>query len=85
MALAAVKDFGAEVLVLSLGFDIFELDPQSKVAPSGFEATLKSATACLQKHYVCRFTTAAQPNGGKPPRHRTCHRPDVNVKIAAGR
>ncbi|MNY41340.1 Acetylpolyamine aminohydrolase [compost metagenome] len=32
VALAAVKDFGAEVLVLSLGFDIFELDPQSKVA-----------------------------------------------------
>ncbi|MCY7260316.1 histone deacetylase family protein [Pseudomonas protegens] len=31
-ALAAVKDFGAEVLVLSLGFDIYELDPQSKVA-----------------------------------------------------
>ncbi|WP_447793156.1 histone deacetylase family protein [Pseudomonas farris] len=32
VALAAVKDFGAQVLVLSLGFDIFELDPQSKVA-----------------------------------------------------
>ena len=32
VALAAVKGFGAEVLVLSLGFDIFELDPQSKVA-----------------------------------------------------
>jgi acetoin utilization deacetylase AcuC-like enzyme len=32
VALAAVKDFAAEVLVLSLGFDIFELDPQSKVA-----------------------------------------------------
>jgi acetoin utilization deacetylase AcuC-like enzyme len=32
VALTAVKDFGAEVLVLSLGFDIFELDPQSKVA-----------------------------------------------------
>jgi acetoin utilization deacetylase AcuC-like enzyme len=32
LALAAVKDFGAQVLVLSLGFDIFELDPQSKVA-----------------------------------------------------
>lgn len=32
VALAAVKDFGAEVLVLSLGFDIYELDPQSKVA-----------------------------------------------------
>ena len=31
-ALAAVKAFGAEVLVLSLGFDIYELDPQSKVA-----------------------------------------------------
>jgi acetoin utilization deacetylase AcuC-like enzyme len=27
-----VKDFAAQVLVLSLGFDIFELDPQSKVA-----------------------------------------------------
>jgi acetoin utilization deacetylase AcuC-like enzyme len=32
VALDAVKDFGAEVLVLSLGFDIYELDPQSKVA-----------------------------------------------------
>jgi acetoin utilization deacetylase AcuC-like enzyme len=32
IALKAVTDFGAEVLVLSLGFDIFELDPQSKVA-----------------------------------------------------
>lgn len=31
-ALAAVKDFSADVLVLSLGFDIYELDPQSKVA-----------------------------------------------------
>ena len=31
-ALAAVKDFDAQVLVLSLGFDIYELDPQSKVA-----------------------------------------------------
>ncbi|MEF9898667.1 MAG: histone deacetylase family protein [Pseudomonas sp.] len=34
VALAAVKNFGAQVLVLSLGFDIFELDPQSKVAVS---------------------------------------------------
>jgi acetoin utilization deacetylase AcuC-like enzyme len=32
LALAAVKDFRADVLVLSLGFDIYELDPQSKVA-----------------------------------------------------
>lgn len=32
IALAAVKDFDAQVLVLSLGFDIYELDPQSKVA-----------------------------------------------------
>lgn len=32
VALAEVKDFGAEVLVLSLGFDIYELDPQSRVA-----------------------------------------------------
>jgi acetoin utilization deacetylase AcuC-like enzyme len=31
-SLAAVKEFGAEVLVLSLGFDIYELDPQTKVA-----------------------------------------------------
>lgn len=31
-ALAAVRAFGAEVLVLSLGFDIYELDPQTKVA-----------------------------------------------------
>lgn len=31
-SLAAVKAFGAEVLVLSLGFDIYELDPQTKVA-----------------------------------------------------
>ncbi|MDF2643777.1 MAG: aphA 2, partial [Pseudomonas sp.] len=31
-ALAAVRDFKADVLVLSLGFDIYELDPQSKVA-----------------------------------------------------
>src|SRR5450830_1249000 len=31
-ALKAVKDFSADVLVLSLGFDIYELDPQSKVA-----------------------------------------------------
>jgi acetoin utilization deacetylase AcuC-like enzyme len=38
--LAAVQDFGAEVLVLSLGFDIYELDPQSKVAVTreGFAA-----------------------------------------------
>lgn len=27
-----MTEFGAGVLVLSLGFDIFELDPQSKVA-----------------------------------------------------
>ncbi len=33
-AAAAVKEFGAEVLVLSLGFDIYALDPQSKVAVS---------------------------------------------------
>ncbi|WP_426134265.1 histone deacetylase family protein [Pseudomonas sp. PWP3-1b2] len=32
LALAAVKDFSAQVLVVSLGFDIYELDPQSKVA-----------------------------------------------------
>ena len=32
LALAAVKQFSADVLVLSLGFDIYELDPQSKVA-----------------------------------------------------
>lgn len=31
-ALSAVQDFAAQVLVLSLGFDIYELDPQSKVA-----------------------------------------------------
>lgn len=31
-AAAAVKDFGAEVLVLSLGFDIYQEDPQTKVA-----------------------------------------------------
>lgn len=31
-SLAAVKDFQADALVLSLGFDIYELDPQSKVA-----------------------------------------------------
>lgn len=31
-ALKAVKDFSADVLVLPLGFDIYELDPQSKVA-----------------------------------------------------
>lgn len=31
-ALDAVTTFGADVLVLSLGFDIYELDPQSKVA-----------------------------------------------------
>jgi acetoin utilization deacetylase AcuC-like enzyme len=40
IALSAVKDFGAEVLVLSLGFDIYQLDPQSKVAVTtdGFAA-----------------------------------------------
>ena len=40
VALAAVKDFGAQVLVLSLGFDIYTLDPQSKVAVTteGFAA-----------------------------------------------
>lgn len=32
LALNAVKDFSADVLVLCLGFDIYELDPQSKVA-----------------------------------------------------
>lgn len=31
-ALDAVRTFGAQVLVLSLGFDIYELDPQTKVA-----------------------------------------------------
>lgn len=31
-SLAAVRAFDADVLVLSLGFDIYELDPQSKVA-----------------------------------------------------
>ena len=30
LALNAVKDFSADVLVLCLGFDIYELDPQSK-------------------------------------------------------
>ncbi len=40
VALAAVKNFGADALVLSLGFDIYELDPQSKVAvtTAGFAA-----------------------------------------------
>lgn len=40
VALAAVKNFGAGALVLSLGFDIYELDPQSKVAvtTAGFAA-----------------------------------------------
>jgi acetoin utilization deacetylase AcuC-like enzyme len=40
VALNAVREFGAEVLVLSLGFDIYELDPQSKVAVTreGFAA-----------------------------------------------
>jgi acetoin utilization deacetylase AcuC-like enzyme len=32
VALSAVREFGTEVLVLSLGYDIYELDPQSKVA-----------------------------------------------------
>lgn len=32
IALDAIRRFGADVLVLSLGFDIYELDPQSKVA-----------------------------------------------------
>lgn len=32
LALAAVKRFDADVLVLSLGFDIYYLDPQTKVA-----------------------------------------------------
>ncbi len=32
MALEAVKGFDAQALVLSLGFDIYELDPQSQVA-----------------------------------------------------
>ncbi|WP_443691860.1 histone deacetylase family protein [Pseudomonas sp.] len=32
LALAAVKAFSADALVLSLGFDVYELDPQSKVA-----------------------------------------------------
>lgn len=31
-SLAAARDFQADALVLSLGFDIYELDPQSKVA-----------------------------------------------------
>lgn len=31
-ALAAIKRFDADVLVLSLGFDIYHLDPQSKVS-----------------------------------------------------
>ncbi|MCY1265344.1 Acetylpolyamine amidohydrolase [compost metagenome] len=33
-ALRAVRDFGAQALVLSLGFDIYKDDPQSKVAVS---------------------------------------------------
>ncbi|MGC5702184.1 histone deacetylase family protein [Pseudomonas sp. NFXW11] len=39
-ALSALRDFDAQVLVLSLGFDIYELDPQSKVAVTrdGFAA-----------------------------------------------
>lgn len=38
-ALAAIRAFRADALVLSLGFDIYQLDPQSKVAVStpGFE------------------------------------------------
>lgn len=49
VALAAVRDFGAEVLVLSLGFDIYELDPQSKVAvtTAGF-ATLGERVRALR-------------------------------------
>jgi acetoin utilization deacetylase AcuC-like enzyme len=38
-ALAAISKFNAEVMVLSFGFDIYQLDPQSKVAVTtqGFE------------------------------------------------
>ena len=31
-AFAAIKNFKPEVLILSLGFDVYEEDPQSKVA-----------------------------------------------------
>ncbi|MDF0604483.1 histone deacetylase family protein [Neisseriaceae bacterium TC5R-5] len=38
--MAAIRDFGADAVVLSLGFDIYEQDPQSKVSVSsqGFAA-----------------------------------------------
>ncbi|WP_459615870.1 histone deacetylase family protein [Bordetella sp. 2513F-2] len=48
-ALAAVRSFGAEVLVLSLGFDVYVEDPQAKVAVTteGF-GRLGGAIAGLQ-------------------------------------
>ncbi|POA29780.1 hypothetical protein C1884_07075 [Pseudomonas sp. GW460-R15] len=39
-------------------------------------------TTFYQVHRICRFTTATQPNGGKPPRHRLfiCSRGRRGVK-----
>ncbi|AWM94739.1 hypothetical protein DJ564_30140 [Pseudomonas sp. 31-12] len=40
--------------------------------PLGCEAAPKSTNAVCQDKRIGRFTTASQPNGGKPPRHSRC-------------
>ncbi|EJM71135.1 hypothetical protein PMI30_00454 [Pseudomonas sp. GM50] len=40
------------------------------MSPLGREAALKPASSIRQMYRVRRFASAAQPNGGKPPRHR---------------
>ena len=42
---------------------------ERRIAPLGREAAPKPAIAVYQVHRMQCFTTATQPNGGKPPRH----------------
>ncbi|POA26502.1 hypothetical protein C1884_28525 [Pseudomonas sp. GW460-R15] len=39
--------------------------------PLGREAAPKPETAVCQAHRMQSFTTASQPNGGKPPHHKS--------------
>ncbi|AWM89364.1 hypothetical protein DJ564_00405 [Pseudomonas sp. 31-12] len=42
---------------------------RGSLLPLGREAAPNPATAIFQAHRIHRFTTAAQPNGSKLPRH----------------
>jgi hypothetical protein len=43
---------------------------ERRIAPFGCVAVVKSASAVIRENAVAGFSTAAQRNGGKPPRHR---------------